>query len=306
MLCIGIDEAGYGPKIGPLIMSSTAFSCNSQSHFKESLKDYIKDGKNGTLIIDDSKRVYRSGSGFKRLESSVLSFLSMVGCKFDNLQDLLESLHINIDDDLVWYKKFADVTLPLESSRNFIIDISEKIKEAMRDNDISIEGIWSCLLFAPDFNAAADLYKNKSKVLWLLFTKVISSMMLDMDIDGGDVCVDKHGGRNFYKTDLEKLFGERIVTLKEGRNSSYLIVRPHTKISFNVSADVDSIFVALASMVSKYIRELFMNRLNEFFKKKVGAARTAGYSPHVDSFIAEVNPYLLSSGLDPSLLIRSR
>ena len=71
---VGLDEAGYGPNLGPLVMASSA--CHVPADGPPCLwkalrpavrKDRHKD--NGRLLIDDSKKVNQGPGGLAKLEA---------------------------------------------------------------------------------------------------------------------------------------------------------------------------------------------------------------------------------------------
>jgi len=66
--------------------------------------------------------------------------------------------------------------------------------------------------------------------------------------------------------------------------------------------------IALASMVSKYLRELFMRLLNRFWAERVGdrLVPTAGYYTDGQRFLADIDQALAAMNVDRRLLIRSR
>src|SRR4051812_47310573 len=92
MLLIGIDEAGYGPKIGPLCQGFTAIRCpdsadGSLPNLWKVLRASISKhpAKAGRVAIDDSKKIYSAGEGLELLARGVTAFLDCLpgGCAGD-------------------------------------------------------------------------------------------------------------------------------------------------------------------------------------------------------------------------------
>src|SRR5437016_5860912 len=95
---IGIDEAGYGRNLGPLVMTAVAW------HVPDGLSDADlwkklasvacrvckKPGKR--LLVDDSKKVYRGGQGLDELECTSLALLETDPGRPTTLAHLLERL----------------------------------------------------------------------------------------------------------------------------------------------------------------------------------------------------------------------
>jgi hypothetical protein len=77
---IGIDEAGYGPNLGPFVMVGVGFRSSQAASLPlwEALAPGVgrADAPAHRLAVDDSKRIYTSGSrrGLQRLEAATLAF----------------------------------------------------------------------------------------------------------------------------------------------------------------------------------------------------------------------------------------
>ena len=78
-------------------------------------------------------------------------------------------------------------------------------------------------------------------------------------------------------------------------------------VEFRQGADGAELPVALASMLSKYVRELCMIQFNAFWQDRVqGLKRTAGYPQDAARFLADIREEQQTLGLDQSLFVRER
>ena len=58
-------------------------------------------------------------------------------------------------------------------------------------------------------------------------------------------------------------------------------------------SDARHLPVALASITAKYVRELFLRRLNHYFQQRIpGLKATAGYPQDAARFLREIEPHL--------------
>src|SRR5437763_6774542 len=79
---IGIDEAGYGPNLGPLVMTSVACRVPDELvgvdlwQVLRSAVRRCRDSGDAPLLVDDSKAVYGTSQGLKALENNVLATLA--------------------------------------------------------------------------------------------------------------------------------------------------------------------------------------------------------------------------------------
>src|SRR5262249_33086917 len=109
--------------------------------------------------------------------------------------------------------------------------------------------------------------------------------------------IDKQGGRNNYSAMLQHALPEGLVIAQEeGRDRSvyrWLGGPREMYFSFTPRADIAHLCVALASMVSKYLREMLMGEFNRFWQGHVpGLKPTAGYPGDALRFFEAIRPHL--------------
>jgi ribonuclease HII len=123
------------------------------------------------------------------------------------------------------------------------------------------------------------------------------------------VLVDKHGGRSFYRDLLGDVFpGARIDVRAEGaEESTYRVSRGEKSLvlSFVPEGDSRALPTALASMVAKYTREIYMNAFNDYWCERVpGLKPTAGYFGDGRRFVREISHLLDSDGVPTEDVLR--
>ena len=74
----GIDEAGYGPVLGPLVVALSAFDCTRDDpSLWVALRGAVRKtvpGRSARLPVADSKELYQGGKGLACLETTALAF----------------------------------------------------------------------------------------------------------------------------------------------------------------------------------------------------------------------------------------
>ena len=268
---VGIDEAGYGPNLGPFVQAAAALRLPEHDLGGwKTLKTTVRrahEEDDGRLLVDDSKKVYAGGAGFDRLAAGVFAALRHRPPRVGDLAAavLAEWCHCQLDDEC-WY----DPTGELDS-----FDHSDFGDHAL---------VYSAAVVpTPAFNAVVDRAGTKGAVT----ADGVGSFLahLHATLPAGEPVVascDKLGGRNFYGAILAAAFpdGWPVADKESAAESRYRILNLDREltVTFRPRADGESVCVALASMLAKYLREVCMKQFNVFWAKHVPGIRpTAGY-----------------------------
>lgn len=315
---VGIDEAGYGPNLGPLVMTAVV---------AESADDRPPDvwtdlastvcragGQSGRLWVDDSKRIYRAGLGRDRLDAACLALVSAAagGRSPVTLGGLLGAVGAGTLDDaeLSPWLDDGDPPFPGEAGR-------ARVAAAPPGSPFDgapwrVVAVRSVVVGPSRFNVGLDRHGSKAKVHFEAFARLLGPLW-DIARDGSLTHVrgDKHGGRHFYYEPLREVFPDaRIDRGVEGPElSRYTLREPGRRLELSLlpRADSGDGLVALASVVSKTIRELWMDAFNAHWTARIAGLRpTAGYPIDAARFRQAIEPFCVGRGFTPNLWWRAR
>jgi len=326
-LLIGMDEAGFGPNLGPLVVTVTVWEVPgpprefdlwaamagiaSQAPTKEPLR----------LQIADSKQVYSPGKGLAALEKSVLSALRLLGQTPRTLEQLDKVLRsVSQFGDSAGreegYRSSAvsnppgwlirELALPTEIDASLIGDIATQWLECCRRANVTLRAIRSEIVQPERFNVIVRECDNKALALSRISLNLLRSVWNPDDERLTLVICDKHGGRNRYDDLLAEVLDDRLVfAVGESRERSVYRVGS-TELRFQMKAEAN-FPVALASLVCKYVRELSMHAFNQFWADHVPNLKpTAGYPVDAIRFRANIAEAQKRLGISNDILWRER
>lgn len=314
---LGIDEAGLSPVVGPLVVSGTLFKTSAAdegANFWRMLEgcvcSRVKDAS-GRLVVADSKTLHKKGD-LSRLEEAVLSFLYSRGDKrISNLAQLLKRINASIEhESYPWYVP-DKLGLPTKVWDNTARRHGRTLREAMRGEEMAFVAAYCEPVLGGQFNRDVARTRNKSTLLWERVARIIYAALKVCGGENLTVCVDKLGGRERYDDLLEDVLGDlQPDRARMGRDVSvyeYSRNGGRVRILFIKSGEEKALPVALASMFSKYVRELFLIQLNGWFCERLPGLRpTAGYHRDGWRFVNETKSYREENGIPETLLVRSR
>jgi ribonuclease HII len=286
---LGIDEAGYGPNLGPFVMSAVACRVPDHAadlwHLLRAAARRAGDGRDDRLVVDDSKEVYSANSGLAGLERGVCAIAEVP----PTLAGLVERLAPDHRDELAAEAWFTGATaLPTDDGHQ---PACQRFAGACAEASVDSWHVASVVVCPERFNGLIDRHGSKAAVLGHGFIRLFGQAL---ERTAGEeplaVFVDKQGGRNTYAAQVQQALAAGLVVPVEESNarSSYRVagLEREVRLTFQPRADQSFFCVALASMVSKYLRELFMLELNAFWQKHVpGLKATAGYPGDAARFL---------------------
>jgi hypothetical protein len=306
---VGIDEAGYGPLLGPLTVGAAAFRVEGWQEGDPAPDLWaLLDGcvaRKGVgrgasagrarVLVDDSKKL-KLASGGKRhpltlLERGVLAFVAALGARPATDAELLGVLGVKREPH-PWYAGEA-AALPVGGTAEEVGIACNQFCRRLLEHAGACEvvGLRCESIGETRFNAivretgtkAAATARGVSahlKWAWERFSKVAEGEAVRV------VC-DRQGGRSDYADELAKMVpGAMVKTLEcRAERSRYELAgvgedgaaRGMTVV-FQPEAESAHMPVALASMTAKLVRELMMARFNRYWTGLMPELKpTAGY-----------------------------
>lgn len=307
---IGIDEAGYGPNLGPLVVAATAWRLPAGCDLDELLSLSVSRSprlNDERLLIADSKAVYQPGGGLARLERAVYA-IGGVPSSWAEFVDSLVADPENHRANLPWLQGY-NPPLPIAADRDELVEAGSKFRQVLRDSQVKTTRIAARLIYPAEFNRLVKEHGTKGAALSYLSIG-LARRLYEAVINPHESCeliFDKHGGRNRYGALLQEHFPDGwIETVEESRPVSRYRVGDDLTFRFRSKGEAE-LPVALASMTAKLLRELSMNAFNAYWLANVpGLKPTAGYPVDAKRFKAAIEKKQAELGIAEDSIWRCR
>ncbi|MFN0055341.1 MAG: hypothetical protein ACKV0T_24610 [Planctomycetales bacterium] len=331
-LLIGMDEAGYGPNLGPLVITVVVWEAEADPPQVELWNAFSGIVAREPaphwqhLQIGDSKELYTPARGLAALETGVLVAqglwrhqqsgepLSFSAVNWLDFCRAVCPLHEAGVRDEPWLAGFAP-TLPTMAINQTEAALAARMRLAAAwqqrctERGLRLRMIRSDVVSPQRFNHRIRELGNKGRALSELSLELLRDVWQATSSGTEELALiiaDKHGGRNRYHDLLPIAFGDEFIACREeGMDCScYQVGR--LEIRFQTQAE-RHLPVALASMFSKYLRELSMAAFNAFWRSHLLDLKpTAGYPVDARRFRKEIAALQQELGIPDQVLWRER
>jgi len=295
-LVIGIDEAGYGPNLGPLVIGGSLWRVMDAATGEAAAADnrltllgaaLAQRQPDGRPLWGDSKKIYNRQRGetaaLAALERGVLAALAVTGSLPVIGVDLLDTLGLPLATDAAagCWQSLADQHLPHAATAADCQQAAAVASDSLANHQIELLAVACRWVFPAAFNAGLESGKNKSDILSQASLDLAADLRRHDPAAAATICCDRHGGRKRYAGVVSHCFdAARVEPVAESPSCSRYLIHtdgPATTISFSVGGE-SQLPVAVASMTAKYVRELAMTAFNQFWAEHAATVRpTAGY-----------------------------
>lgn len=302
---VGIDEAGYGPNLGPLVQAAAAIRVDDPAEclwtkHSETICRATEEPR-GRIIIDDSKLVHVGVAKFDRLASNLRRFL-------DELPELGD---VAIGDSI--QECMAEAWFGFGRAESVSNRGNPMLKRTPTSPVADAPGSpWTRAYVTPTprFNQLVDRHRTKAAPV-AEGVKQLLRAAAELPEHPVFIVIDKQGGRNFYAPMISGAFPDGwIKVLGEAGDCSVYEVEGlgrQIRLTFRPKAERHCLPVAVASMLAKYFREALMKQFNQYWSGHVpGLAPTAGYPTDAKRFYAEIQPTMMRLRLTPDQIWRKK
>lgn len=286
----GIDENGLGASLGPLVITAVVAEVTERG-----ARNIARWGsRSAAPLLGDSKQLIRHGN--VRLGEAWARTLSPKPAA--KPLELLEQLSsVPVAKLMARCPRIAVSQCWQAGHDEFLAD--DELIDQVRGEIERLErlGIRPCrvssrLVCTDELNARGQLGENRFLVDLHCMEELIDSMLTSSQHPLGIVC-GKVGGMHDYTRHFNLLGSKSPTVISESKKCSVYEIADVAEIKFLRDADSVDPLVMLASLVGKYLRELFVSRIGSHFSDLISNIRKpSGYHDTVTKdFIKATGKY---------------
>jgi hypothetical protein len=250
----------------------------------------------------------------KELERSILILNAVTHRWCDNLDALFNCVAAHVLSELPdypWYRPHEAERFPLEQEGLALQLFANALRQEMSQAGVGCVHLSARVLPEGQLNRQLAATRNKASVLFSTAAIHLDHMLRTYAAQSPVIICDRHGGRGHYGSLLRTMFPDwalRIETETESLSDYILTSTSGTaRIIFTEKAESQCMSVAVASMLSKYLREALMRRFNAWWKTHLpDLTPTAGYYNDGLRFLKDIDGKRRELGIASERLVRSR
>jgi ribonuclease HII len=319
MIIAGIDEAGYGPLLGPLCVGSCALSVDAAppgGDLWKILKRAVSASRDPTgkrIHVNDSKKVFSPSVGIRELERSILSLLAAQGTPAESWADAVVRLCPDSRSELSELPWYADAGLPFPAD-NTAMSIrmsANQLRHEMTRAGVAVADLRTFVVHEQRLNLMFDQTRNKGATSFFFVATHMARLMSSFAHENLTIFCDRQGGREHYAPVLRQMFDDWSLTVESESSDRAEYSLHRDKLAFTIifqeKAEQACMSVAIASMLAKYFREVMMHRFNAHWTARApGLKPTAGYWTDGQRFIEDLRSTGVASEEQVQTLVRRR
>lgn len=326
LIYAGIDEAGYGPRLGPLCVGLSVFRVRDWAIgdpapdlwallWRAVTNQRGRDAR-GRIAIADSKALKLANGGATRhpltyLERGVLSMLGAIGGEIAASDDaLFGALGVRLGGAMgerpgalrggggsyPWYEH-ARTELPLGSGvESLRLDVS-MLRGALSEAGVEVLELRCACVCEREFNDALRAGGKGGVVLDRVERHIAhADAIARARGEPLRVVCDRLGGRLRCEGAVSGALSADVRVLEESERCSRYEVGDRAGVQFLPGGESRHLPIALASMIAKFVRELAMIRFNRYWaSRRPGVRATAGYWQDANRWLDEMRGTLDAS-----------
>lgn len=316
---VGVDEAGYGPRLGPLVIAASVWHVPGDPG-RADLYQQLAGGVTATpgrqagecVVVCDSKQLYRPPYGLTALERNLLAVLALVDLRprtWSSLWPQLAPRAASRPDDEPWTAGF-DLALPTAADPDEIERAAEHLAEHAEREAVRLVAVEAVALAPARVNHASAACGSKAQALSEIALDLVARLIEPLADEPIKVVCDRHGGRAYYQSLLQAQWPDTLIEIRReaADDSIYRWGPPSRRVECRFQVGGERFLpTALASMTAKYLRELSMLAFNRFWCAQVPSLRpTAGYAQDANRFKRDIAQAQAALAIGDDLLWRVR